>query len=448
MNNINLIKTLKKNFLQKIALSKYINQSIIFSLRLLEESDRKKEELQKRQLNELFIYLVILFGIIILILCGYNVYKKCVKNNATREVNLEYEYYNNIFHNSISAASQDERNVYSLNGKVFNKYKVSELESYNDPNQNNNSFDYNHEERMEKIRKKYGNKMLIKILINQQIENVIYDKNLGYEYGDKCTICFNNFIDNLEIYRTPCEHIFHKDCFNKYLKKINKKSKITCPNCNQNLLLNKKFFKLRKEIKICEVKNKFTDKKNIFNFNNNFETEKKQIMDVSTGDNNKNGEIVTVKNNADHDTIANKNVDTIFVLKKRKIESNRNKIFKHAATVDHNKKIYIYNPNPSIQFNKIKNDKKEEEEMYIPNIDENDVEILKETINNLNKGNNKKNDPNLLNINLKDKKKKVHHGKIKFSDMENEMNNNQINSQDFNSNRELSENKMIFSNAD
>ena len=221
---------------------------------------------------------------------------------------------------------------------------------------------------------------------------------------------------------------------------------MTCPNCNQNLLLNKKFFKLRKEIKICEVK--YTDKKNIFNFNNNFETEKKQIMDVSTGDNNKNGEIVTVKNNADHDTIANKNVDTIFVLKKRKIESNRNKIFKHAATVDHNKKIDIYNPNPSIQFNKIKNDKKEEEEMYIPNIDENDVEILKETINNLNKGNNKKNDPNLLNINLKDKKKKVHHGKIKFSDMENEMNNNQINSQDFNSNRELSENKMIFSNAD
>ena len=442
MNKINIIK---KNFLRNLSLSKYINQKILFTLRFLQDSNKQKEELQKRQLNELLMYLIILFGAIILILIGYQVFKKCAKKRAEREIILEYEYYNNYL-DSISAASQDERNVYSLNGKAMNKYKVSELESYND--QNNNSFDYNHEERMEKIRKKYGNKMLIKILINQQIENVIYNKKLGLEYGDKCTICFNNFIDNLEIYRTPCEHIFHKDCFNKYLKTINKKSKITCPNCNQNLLLNKKFFKLRKEIKICEVKNKFTDKKNIFNFNNNFETEKKQIMDVSTGDNNKNGEIVTVKNNAEHDTIANKNVDTIFVLKKRKIESNRNKIFKHAATVDHNKKIDIYNPNPSIQFNKIKNDKKEEEEMYIPNIDENDVEILKETINNLNKGNNKKNDPNLLNINLKDKKKKVHHGKIKFSDMENEMNNNQINSQDFNSNRELSENKMIFSNAD
>ena len=51
---------------------------------------------------------------------------------------------------------------------------MSELESYNDPNNNNNnSFDYNHEERMEKIRKKYGNKMLIKILINHIFTNKI-----------------------------------------------------------------------------------------------------------------------------------------------------------------------------------------------------------------------------------------------------------------------------------
>ena len=67
---------------------------------------------------------------------------------------------------------------------------------------------------------------------------------MGLEYGDNCTICVNNFIDNMEIYRTPCEHIFHKDCFNKYLKKINKKNKLICPNCNQNLLINKKFLKL------------------------------------------------------------------------------------------------------------------------------------------------------------------------------------------------------------
>ena len=445
MNKINIIK---KNFLRNLSLSKYINQKILFTLRFLQDSNKQKEELQKRQLNELLMYLIILFGAIILILIGYQVFKKCAKKRAEREIILEYEYYNNYL-DSISAASQDERNVYSLNGKAMNKYKVSELESYND--QNNNSFDYNHEERMEKIRKKYGNKMLIKILINQQIENVIYNKKLGLEYGDKCTICFNNFIDNLEIYRTPCEHIFHKDCFNKYLKKINKKNKLTCPNCNQNLLLNKKFFKLRKEIRNNEL-NKIKVKKDIFDYNKNFETEKKQIMEVSTGDNNKNVEIVNVNinnNMNNNETVMNnKNIDTIFILKKKKIGINRNKIIKHAATVDNNKKRNIYNPNENIELNKIKKDKKEEEEMSIPNIDENDVEIFKESINQLNNGNTKNTESNLININIKDKKKKINHGKIKFSDIENEMNNNQIDSQEFNSNRELFGNKIVFNKVD
>ena len=445
MNKINIIK---KNFLRNLSLSQYINQRILFTLRFLQDSNKQKEELQKRQLNELLMYLIILFGAIILILIGYQVFKKCAKKRAEREIILEYEYYNNYL-DSISAASQDERNVYSLNGKAMNKYKVSELESYND--QNNNSFDYNHEERMEKIRKKYGNKMLIKILINQQIENVIYNKKLGLEYGDKCTICFNNFIDNLEIYRTPCEHIFHKDCFNKYLKKINKKNKLTCPNCNQNLLLNKKFFKLRKEIRNNEL-NKIKVKKDIFDYNKNFETEKKQIMEVSTGDNNKNVEIVNVNinnNMNNNETVMNnKNIDTIFILKKKKIGINRNKIIKHAATVDNNKKRNIYNPNENIELNKIKKDKKEEEEMYIPNIDENDVEIFKESINQLNNGNTKNTESNLININIKDKKKKINHGKIKFSDFENEMNNNQIDSQEYNSNRELFGNKIILNKVD
>ena len=445
MNKINIIK---KNFLRNLSLSQYINQKILFTLRFLQDSNKQKEELQKRQLNELLMYLIILFGAIILILIGYQVFKKCAKKRAEREIILEYEYYNNYL-DSISAASQDERNVYSLNGKAMNKYKVSELESYND--QNNNSFDYNHEERMEKIRKKYGNKMLIKILINQQIENVIYNKKLGLEYGDKCTICFNNFIDNLEIYRTPCEHIFHKDCFNKYLKKINKKNKLTCPNCNQNLLLNKKFFKLRKEIRNNEL-NKIKVKKDIFDYNKNFETEKKQIMEVSTGDNNKNVGIVNVNinnNMNNNETVMNnKNIDTIFILKKNKININRNKIIKHAATVDNNKKRNIYNPNENIELNKIKKDKKEEEEMYIPNIDENDVEIFKESINQLNNGNTKNTESNLININIKDKKKKINHGKIKFSDFENEMNNNQIDSQEYNSNRELFGNKIVFNKVD
>ena len=197
---------------------------------------------------------------------------------------------------------------------------------------------------------------------------------------------------------------------------------------------------MRKEIRNNEL-NKIKVKKDIFDYNKNFETEKKQIMEVSTGDNNKNVGIVNVNinnNMNNNETVMNnKNIDTIFILKKKKIGINRNKIIKHAATVDNNKKRNIYNPNENIELNKIKKDKKEEEEMYIPNIDENDVEIFKESINQLNNGNTKNTESNLININIKDKKKKINHGKIKFSDIENEMNNNQIDSQEFNSNREL-----------
>ena len=70
-------------------------------------------------------------------------------------------------------------------------------------------------------------------------------RKLEENYGDKCTICMDEFQVGLNIYRTPCEHIFHTNCFDKYLKGINKKDKLICPNCNQNLLINKKYMKLR-----------------------------------------------------------------------------------------------------------------------------------------------------------------------------------------------------------
>jgi len=459
-NNINLIKCLINKILQIITISNYIHQKTFYNLRYLEQtqvqSDQKRKENQKRQLNELFIYLSILIGLIIIILGGYNIYKRYVEKQALREINRENDNYN--IQHSISAASQEERNVYSFNAKVYNnKYKASEIESYNE---HNNSFDFNHEERMEKIRRKYGNKMLIKILIKQQIDNVIYDKNLGLEYGDNCTICVNNFIDNMEIYRTPCEHIFHKDCFNKYLKKINNKNKLTCPNCNQNLLINKKFLKLRHEaenVKIKKIKikynkdNKNTDIENVLNINN-VETDKKQILDnenFSTSNADKN---IKNNNNEENETIPKKdNQDTIFIVKKRRIDIPQN--LKKAVTTD-KKYFNIYKPNENIEINKIKKNKKEEDEIYIYNNDDddNDIEIIKENIdinplNSIDVGNNKKNDNNILNLNVRDKKKKLSLGKIKFSDAENEGNNNKITSKEFNSKRQFVNNKLTFSDV-
>ena len=122
---------------------------------------------------------------------------------------------------------------------------------------------------------------------------------------------------------------------------------------------------------------------------------------------------------------------------------------KKSATTD-KKYFNIYNPNENIEINKFKKNKKEEDEIYIYNRDDNDVEIIKENINinplnSIDVGNNKKNENNLLNLNVRDKKKKLSLGKIKFSDVENEIINKNISSKDFNSNRQFVNNKLTFS---
>ena len=321
------VTKMKKDFFPILSFSFYIYNSISPHLRFLENSDteeesKKKEEIQKRQIKELLIYIGVLAGLIILVLGLYFIYKKYLERQAREELFLENQHLFN-FHNSISAVSQEERNVYSFNGKVDKKYFGSEIESNNPQN---NSFDYNHEERLEKIRKKYGNKMIIKILFTEQIEKVIYSKNLGEEYGDNCTICVNNFINNMEIYRTPCEHIFHKDCLNKYLKKIHKKNKLTCPNCNQNLLLDKKFLKLRNDnenLKIKINKKKENLINNIDNIENigNIETDKKNILDIyNIATNNKND-----KNDDKTNSNINKERNEILIIKKRKKKKLKSK---------------------------------------------------------------------------------------------------------------------------
>ena len=94
---------------------------------------------------------------------------------------------------------------------------------------------------------------MIKCLLKKQIETIEYTKKLEENFGDKCTICMDGFKIGINIYKTPCEHIFHFKCFDKYLNGINKEDKLVCPNCNQNLLINKKYIKLR--AKRTDVKN-------------------------------------------------------------------------------------------------------------------------------------------------------------------------------------------------
>ena len=443
MENVNQIK---KTIINILTISQNIYNKALLNLRILDsniqdsqQENGQQNNSQKNQLTELFIYVGILFGLIVIILGGYAIYKYYLEKQALREILRENQNYNNFLYNSISGASEQERQVYSFNNNnIYNKYKGSEVESYN---QQNNSFDYNHEERLENIRKKYGNKMLIKILIKQQIEEVIYDKNLGLEYGDNCTICVNNFIENMEIYKTPCEHFFHKDCLNKYLKKLKKKSKLTCPNCNQNLLVNKKFLKLRHENKKIKIKsNKITIKNNNLD---NFRYDKKDILfdnsNISTNFKN-----AKKKNNKENKTILKKDNDEIFIVRKRKVDITKN--VRHSATVE-NKYVNIYSPSKSLNIKnkQIDNNKKEEEiSIYDSNNDANEGKKG----NELNDKNVSETNIDIFNLNInKDKRNKNDKVKNIFSNIENEDSKNQ-NYKELNSKREFIENKMIINLQD
>ena len=443
MKNVNQIK---KTIINILTISQNIYNKALLNLRILDsniqdsqQENGQQNNSQKNQLTELFIYVGILFGLIVIILGGYAIYKYYLEKQALREILRENQNYNNFLYNSISGASEQERQVYSFNNNnIYNKYKGSEVESYN---QQNNSFDYNHEERLENIRKKYGNKMLIKILIKQQIEEVIYDKNLGLEYGDNCTICVNNFIENMEIYKTPCEHFFHKDCLNKYLKKLKKKSKLTCPNCNQNLLVNKKFLKLRHENKKIKIKdNKITIKNNNLD---NFRYDKKDILfdnsNISTNFKN-----AKKKNNKENKTILKKDNDEIFIVRKRKVDITKN--VRHSATVE-NKYVNIYSPSKSLNIKnkQLDNNKKEEEiSIYDSNNDANEGKKG----NELNDKNNSETNIDIFNLNInKDKRNKNDKVKNIFSNIENEDSRNQ-NYKELNSKREFIENKMIINLQD
>ena len=446
MENVIFLKTLKKNMLQIITTTHHIYQESSYILRLLDPNNQRQplgkndqllKDNKKKRLNDFLYYLAGFIGLIILIIVGYYLIKKYIEKQALTEINREIENLDNL--NSISAASQEERNVYSLNNKVYIKYNTSEVENGNDQN---NSFDFNHEERMEKIRKKYGNKMIIKILLKQQIENVIYDKNMGLEYGDNCTICVNNFIDNMEIYRTPCEHIFHKDCFNKYLKKINKKNKLICPNCNQNLLINKKFLKLRQEAEKIKVKHN-KDKGNPLNINH-LETEQKQIFsdNISTIEADKN--INKIINNVmdDENTIPKKNtIEPVFIVKKRKNEIPQ--IVKKLTQKD-KINLNIHNPNGNNEIRK-----KESDEIYINDMNNDNIDNKKENLEiNIVEIDIKNKKRNAINSNLNNKKKKEVNNRIIFSEFENRFINTRLISKDnISSSRVLDENKITNNNT-
>jgi hypothetical protein len=324
--------------------SKNIIYNTLLIFRYLEEGNpphkntTNAEDIQKQQLRDLYIYVAVLLSIILSIIGGYALYRKCVEKKVIEEFEREYQLMLMNLMNSYSSSnnsSPGERRPHSYNN--INRINIPNISNDLGSHNSNNSIEFIHEERMEKMRKKYGNSIIIKCLLKKQIEEVIFDKNISRELGDVCTICMDNFNEKLLINKTPCEHIFHKNCFDTYLKGIKKKDKLVCPNCNQNLLINKKFLKLRAKPTKIEIKRKLTKKK-----------ENKEIMSENDfNDSNANKEsIVTNKN----EEVFNNNNEVIFVRKKyRKKNLNENKKSNLIEKNSHN----VYNP---IQLNVKKKD--------------------------------------------------------------------------------------------
>jgi len=329
---------------------------------------------KSQQLKELYIYIAALVGIIIIILVGYAIYRKCVERKVLQSLEQEYQelIYNilNSMSSQISSSLQNSQpRSYNGNPNYTNNFDMG--------SENINSENDYHEERLENLRKKYGNRILIKCLLKKQIENIEYNKNLEENYGDKCTICMDGFKIGENIYKTPCEHIFHIKCFDKYLKGINKRDKLICPNCNQNLLMNKKFIKLRAqkgEFKNQKIINKVDNGKEIIINNSIKINELNQIEKDREKDKEKEkAEIVFIKRiarNTNREITINKAENIYNPIKLRKSEvlekddiKNKNK--KNLLFISNNelkkssdsKGILLYSRNISQQANKINSER-------------------------------------------------------------------------------------------
>ena len=336
---------LKNNFFLKKNKPINITLSLISQIyRLLEgdptsnnDNQTSAEDNKKQQLKELYIYIAVLAGIIIIILVGYALYRKCAERKALQQLELEYQtmIYDIINNNSEFSSSIENSHPKSYNGNPeIPSYEMRSEYSEND----------NHEERLELLRKKYGNRVLIKCLLKKQIETIEYTKKLEENYGDKCTICMDGFKIGINIYKTPCEHIFHFKCFDKYLNGINKEDKLVCPNCNQNLLINKKYIKLRAkrtDVKNQRILNKEDSGKEIV-INNSVTNKEIKIKDKEIDK--ERIEIIHIKkiaNNINKD-LKDNNADNIYnPLKLRRSENMDEK----EDTKNKSKKSIIFNNN-------------------------------------------------------------------------------------------------------
>lgn len=87
----------------------------------------------------------------------------------------------------------------------------------------------------EEQRKQIENQKLIEKFLKEELKPQKFNENLNINDNDMCTICYDKFIiGESEVSVTPCSHVFHHACIEKWVKE-----KITnplCPNCKFSFL--------------------------------------------------------------------------------------------------------------------------------------------------------------------------------------------------------------------
>ena len=68
-----------------------------------------------------------------------------------------------------------------------------------------------------------------------QYPEVKYTEALSRFGQIMCTICLFNFIENESVKKLPCQHIYHANCFEGWVKATINKT-LRCPMCNAGLL--------------------------------------------------------------------------------------------------------------------------------------------------------------------------------------------------------------------
>lgn len=127
--------------------------------------------------------------------------------------------FSNLFQD-IETTLPDEVNAFS------NSFNTTFNTNTSESTTSNNSESTTSNNDSEKIRKENKKKFNIYVRGERMSENL--KNELGYKLAN-CTICLDT-ISNGEVCRiTPCNHIFHHDCSEKWFVETNQEH--TCPMC-------------------------------------------------------------------------------------------------------------------------------------------------------------------------------------------------------------------------